>query len=33
MMNFENVSIRGVSETMLQTMYARAVYSRKPGHK
>lgn len=32
-MNSETVSIRGVPETMLQTMYARAVYSQKPGHK
>lgn len=32
-MNTENLSISGVPETMLQTMYARAVYSQKPGHK
>lgn len=32
-MNVENISISGVPETMLQTMYARAVYSQKPGHK
>lgn len=32
-MNAENISISGVPETMLQTMYARAVYSQKPGHK
>ena len=33
MMNSENVQVSGVPETMLQTMYARAVYSQKPGHK
>lgn len=27
------VDLTGVAETMLQTMYARAVYSQKPGHK
>ncbi len=32
-MNSETVSICGVPETMLQTMYARAVYSQKPDHK
>ncbi len=32
-MNAEKLSISGVPETMLQTMYARAVYSQKPGHK
>ncbi len=29
----ETVELNGVPETMLQTMYARAVYSQKPGHK
>ncbi len=33
MMNSENIQVSGVAETMLQTMYARAVYSQKPGHK
>ncbi len=29
----ETVELNGAPETMLQTMYARAVYSQKPGHK
>ena len=33
MMEPETISISGVPETMLQTMYARAVYSQKPGHR
>ncbi len=33
MMNSENIQVSGVAETMLQTMYARAAYSQKPGHK
>ena len=32
-MSAERLSISGVPETMLQTMYARAVYSQRPGHK
>lgn len=32
-MNAENISISGVPETMLQTMYARAAYSPKHDHK
>ncbi len=32
-MNAEKLSISGVPETMLQTMYARAVSSQKSGHK
>lgn len=32
-MNSENIQVSGVAETMLQTMYARAVYSQKPDHK
>lgn len=33
MVNSEKIQVSGVAETMLQTMYARAVYSQKPGHK
>lgn len=29
----EKINIQGVPETMLQTLYARASYSRKPNHK
>lgn len=29
----ENINLQGVPQTMLQTMYARAVYSKKPAHK
>lgn len=29
----ENISLEGVPETMLQTLYARAAYSQKEGHK
>lgn len=32
-MHSEAISISGVPETMLQTMYARAAYSQKPGHR
>ena len=29
----EKINITGVPETMLQTFYARAVYSQRPDHK
>lgn len=29
----ENIDLQGVPETMLQTLYARAAYSKKPNHK